>query len=225
MAAVLWGGRDAVVSHETAAALWHLHRPEPLLHVTVSRKPGPPPPGVRVHERKALARRDCGRLRGIQITGVARTLLDLAGDLPEDRLLRLVERAVLDGLVTAESIHDVVERNRGRRGSRRLARALDTAGSSALVRRVEAILRDAGLPAHRREYAVGRFRLDFAWPGDRVAIEADGRRWHSAAADFERDRAKANYLTERGWSVLRVTWSDLEDPGPWLGVTARLLGR
>jgi very-short-patch-repair endonuclease len=101
-----------------------------------------------------------------------------------------------------------------------LARALDLARSSALERRVEALLRGSGLPPHVREHPVGRWRLDFAWPDRRVAVEADGRRWHSSAADFERDRSKSNALNESGWKVLRVTWSDLDDPGP-LGATLK----
>ena len=159
------------------------------------------------------------------MTSPARTLLDVAAHRADERLLPLVERAILEGLVDSEQVRDVVGRNPGRRGSRRLAEALDNAGSSALERRVDAILRGSGLPPYERELPVGRFRLDFAWPQDLVAIESDGRRWHSGGADFERDRAKTNYLTARGWRVLRVTWSDLDDPAMWLGVAARLLGR
>ena len=108
-------------------------------------------------------------------------------------------------------MRDLLRRNAGRRGCRRLADALDATASTALERRVEEILNGSGLPPHRREYSVGRYRLDFAWPRRRVAVEADGRRWHSSRADFARDRAKHNALLASGWRVLRVTPDD--EPG------------
>jgi very-short-patch-repair endonuclease len=162
-------------------------------------------------------------LRGIPVTGPARTLLDLAAEWSGDVLLPVVERSVLEGLTTPEQIHDVLRRNPGRRGCRRLAQALDAAGSSALERRVASILRSAVLPPHRREHHVDRYRLDFAWPACRVAIEADGRRWHSSADGFERDRPKHNLLVDGGWRVVRVTWRDLDDPAVWLAMLERLL--
>lgn len=222
MAAVLWAAPDAVASHQTATALWGISPAGETLHVTVERKRTRPPQGVHVHTG-AIARRDRGTLRGIPVSGVARTLLDVAVGTSDGGLLPLVERAILDRLTTAERLHDVVARHPGRRGSRRLGRVLGTAGASALERRVEGLLRDAGLPPHEREYAVGRFRLDFAWPPALVAVEADSRRWHSSAADFERDRAKHNFLVDRGWRVLRVTWRDLDDPATWLTSLAQWL--
>lgn len=218
----LWGGPDAVVSHDTAAALWQIAAPGRGLHVSSGRRFTSPPAGVRTHVAD-VSRRDRGSLRGVCVTSVARTLLDLAADRSDDRLLPVVERAILGDLVTPDQLHDVVRRNPGRRGCRRLARCLDSAGSSALERKVEELLREAGLPPHRREYPVGRFRLDFAWPRARVAIEADGRRWHSSRAGFERDRAKHNVLVQDGWRVVRVTWRDLADCAPVLAKVERLL--
>ena len=55
-------------------------------------------------------------------------------------------------------------------------------------------------------YVDGRvFYLDFAFPHFRVGVEADGRRWHSDAEAFERDRLRDNALTAAGWRILRVT--------------------
>lgn len=54
-----------------------------------------------------------------------------------------------------------------------------------------------------QELSVGRYRLDFAWPKFKVAVEADG--WHhrspeGAAKDAERDA----WLRSQGWVVLRI---------------------
>lgn len=224
VAAVLWAGNGAVVSHSTAGALWGLLPRADLVHVTTARPLTSPPRSVRAHAAVVPAR-DRGKLRGVPVTGVARTLLDVAATRPEARLLPLVESAVLDGLTTAEQVRDVLARNPGRRGSRRLAQALDTAGSSFLERRVDGILRGSGLPPFVREHPVGNYRLDFAWPATRVGVEADGRRWHSSPRDFARDRAKHNDLVARGWRVVRVTRTDADRPGAVIAAVGDLLIR
>ena len=58
---------------------------------------------------------------------------------------------------------------------------------------------------------VGPYRVDFAYPAARVAIEADGFRWHSSRQQWDRDRARRNALTAMGWTVLNVTWAELRD--------------
>ncbi len=53
--------------------------------------------------------------------------------------------------------------------------------------------------------------VDFAWPDLRLALEADGFRWHSGRARFDRDRARRNELTLLGWRIIHVTWTDLDE--------------
>lgn len=54
-----------------------------------------------------------------------------------------------------------------------------------------------------RQFRVGPYRLDFAWPALKVALEADG--WvHTAASVYAKDRERDAYLRERGWLVFRV---------------------
>lgn len=225
MAAVLWAGPDSVASHDTAAALWDLEPPGSPAHVTVPTKPGAAPRGIQTHVG-SIQKRDRGTLRGVPLTAPARTLLDLASARPPEMLVPVVERAVLEGVVTVGQLRDAVGRNPRRRGSRRLRDALGPAASSALERRIDAILRTARLPPFVREHEVGPYRLDFAWPDRRVGLEADGRRWHSSAPDFERDRTKHNFLVDLGWQVWRVTWRDLDGPARWLtSLEKRLYGQ
>jgi very-short-patch-repair endonuclease len=51
--------------------------------------------------------------------------------------------------------------------------------------------------------------LDFAFVAQRIAIEIDGRAWHSAGDRFQSDRRRQNRLVLLGWTVLRFTWEDL----------------
>jgi very-short-patch-repair endonuclease len=69
-----------------------------------------------------------------------------------------------------------------------------------------------GLPEPVRELVFApprRWRLDFAWPEARVAVEVDGGTWtggrHVRGAGIEADCAKFSEAAVLGWRVLRVT--------------------
>lgn len=74
-------------------------------------------------------------------------------------------------------------------------------------------LREWGVTGWRANYPVrigGRiYYIDVAFPGARVAIEVDGRAYHSDPRAFGRDRRRQNDLVAAGWTVLRFTWEDL----------------
>ena len=53
--------------------------------------------------------------------------------------------------------------------------------------------------------------VDVYIPVWRLIIEADGRRWHTRVADFERDRRRDNHATANGYAVLRFTYRMLRD--------------
>lgn len=59
------------------------------------------------------------------------------------------------------------------------------------------------------QYVVGRYRLDLAFPKEMVAIECDGKEWHSSPEQVERDRLKDEFLTDNGWRVIRISGGDI----------------
>jgi very-short-patch-repair endonuclease len=70
----------------------------------------------------------------------------------------------------------------------------------------------ASLPPPEREYrfdAKRRWRLDFAWPDQRMAVEIDGGMWvggaHTRGRRIAQDHEKRNHLTLAGWRVLVFT--------------------
>ncbi len=90
------------------------------------------------------------------------------------------------------------------------------------------LCRSAGLaePVFQYEVVIDgkRRRLDFAYPGIRVAIEVDGYGSHSRYHVFEDDRARANGLELAGWVVLRFTWTQVtEQPDYVIGVLTAAL--
>jgi very-short-patch-repair endonuclease len=55
----------------------------------------------------------------------------------------------------------------------------------------------------------GEARVDFCYPEAKLIIECDGRKYHSALQDMDRDRWRGNELAADGWRVIRVSWFDL----------------
>jgi len=82
---------------------------------------------------------------------------------------------------------------------------------------VRARLEDAGL----RDW-----RFDFAWPGNRVAVEIEGGTWakgrHVRGAGYESDCEKYNAATSLGWRVFRLTGNML-DVGSWYEMLEKAL--
>jgi very-short-patch-repair endonuclease len=89
-----------------------------------------------------------------------------------------------------------------------------TPTESALEARAWRRLREAGLPRPERQYEIRNAnrrvvaRVDFAYPRVKLAIEADGYRFHSSRTQWRRDIARQNALLELGWLVVRATWED-----------------
>lgn len=90
-------------------------------------------------------------------------------------------------------------------------------------------LRLAGLPLPEREVrpvAGRRWRLDFAWPARRLALELEGGQYvhgrHQRPGGFERDCEKYNMVALAGWLVLRVTTAMIAD-GRALALVRRAL--
>jgi very-short-patch-repair endonuclease len=216
VAALLMTGPGAVLSHRTAALLWGLPAPGrgDLIHVTLPGAGGSRERrrrGVVLHAVAALDVRDRARRRGLPVTSAPRTLLDLAGHLPERRLARAVEQAQVDGLTGPAELHELVARSRGRRGVARLRRAVEDAREPALTRseaeaRLIDLIRSAGLPLPATNRRVRGLEVDCLWREQRLVVEVDGFRYHGTRAAFERDRRRDAALAAAGYRVVRLTW-------------------
>ena len=73
------------------------------------------------------------------------------------------------------------------------------------------LLKNAGLPlpeAEYRFYPKRKWRFDFAWPKEKVAVEQEGGTWtnhsrHTRGSGFLKDCEKYNKAALLGWKVLR----------------------
>jgi very-short-patch-repair endonuclease len=69
-----------------------------------------------------------------------------------------------------------------------------------------------------------RFRLDLAYPEQRLFLEGDGFGVHGTRSAFEDDRRRQNLLVLAGWRSLRFTWRQTRhEPGSVADQIARAL--
>jgi hypothetical protein len=213
---------DAVPSHTTAAALWRLPaRRDDLLHVTrdpaaaVSRRPA-----ARTH-RARLAPGDRDEVRGLAVTSLERTFVDLAATHALEQLV-----AVGD-VVLRRSSRDALERAVGRAGRRKgvvLARAalalLDPGAASPAESRCRLLLHAAGWTGLRHAVPIHDRAGEWVAEADlgdveaRVAVQYDGL-VHFAGADAAQrisDVARDELARAAGWEVVVLTARDLRHP-------------
>jgi len=234
-AALLACGPGAALSHHSAATLWRLRpgvaRP---IHVTIpADRGGPAPTGVELHRSTTLVAADVVVHEGLPVTSPARALLDVAANLPDRDVERLLDEGLFAlRILTIEQVADVLERAGKHPGRARLARVAaahsrSTRTDSPPEEELLALIRAAGLPDPQlRTYVLG-YRLDFFWPELRIAVEVDAYGTHGSPARFESDRRRdARLLTEKGIAVIRLTRAMIEQrPFEALAVVARAIGQ
>lgn len=226
LAACLAAGRHVgVASFRAAAALWELPGFDAdVLELTVPGRHNPRLADVVVHQTNVWGPRHIAIRHSIPTTSVARTLCDLTAVVWPWRVERLVNDAERRGIVTLRQLRRVFEalENKGRRRSTVmravLADRMDGLRPGGSEREVDLakLLLCARVPRpvqqHRVRIGSRVIRLDFAYPGLKIAIEYDGWTPHRTRLAFDSDRARDNELEVRGWLVLRFTsrWTGSE---------------
>lgn len=120
-AALLACGPGSVLSHRTAGWFWHLLAERPArVEVTVAGRARAERPGIRLHRIADLPREQVRIREGMAVTSPARTLLDLAAVLTPRALAIAFDRARDERAVSMSEIGSLLERYRGRRGTKRL---------------------------------------------------------------------------------------------------------
>jgi very-short-patch-repair endonuclease len=210
-AALLYVGDDAVLSHESAAAVWGLAATPSFVAITQMGRTAEKQDGLRLHRVKTLDIRDVIIHAGFPVTTPARTLIDCAGRGPVDRLLN--EARVLK-LVTDAAITAAMARCPGRKGTGPLRELLSDRyergySRSGAERRLRHLVKAAELqPPAFNTYVLG-FEVDAVWSAEKLIVEVDGHGAHGHRAAFERDRKRDQTLVAAGYVVLRFTWNQL----------------
>jgi very-short-patch-repair endonuclease len=231
MAAVLACGSQAVVSHETALALWGLGPDRgSMIHVSVPAQFDRRPPGVAVHRPGRLEPSDVTLRQRIPVTTPARTLIDLAAVLPARHVEAAVNAADKLDLLTPDRLRAELDRRPGQRGVGRLRRLLDRRTfrltDSELERRFLRLVRSAGLPVPETGGWLNGFKVDFHWPGLGLVVETDGLRYHRTPAEQARDLLRDQAHTMAGLTCLRFTHAQVRyEPDAVRGTLAAVARR
>jgi very-short-patch-repair endonuclease len=233
LAAVLGVGPGAVLSHRDAAGLHDL-RPANHARIDVTTTANrTDEPGVRVHRTRTLDADDITTVSGVPVTTVARTLVDLAGVVPHDHLVRAIRESERRRTFDLRKVEAALARTRGRtgRGHRALKEAIVEAAAfedhpthSPLEVAFLRLLRRNGLPLPSTNALIEGYQVDAVWRTARVAVELDGWTDHQTRRAFERDRARDAALTAAGWRVVRFTYRQVTQGPDRVAWTLRRLG-
>jgi predicted transcriptional regulator of viral defense system/very-short-patch-repair endonuclease len=236
LAAVLTYGPGALLSHRSALAL-HGVRPDNrvLTEVTVPLVSARSRRGIRAHGSTALGRADQSVVDDIPCTALARSVLDSAVAIGRKGTERALEQAEILRLFDLREFGELLGRAAGHRGVQVLGDVLSNLREPDWTENdyeaaVLGLVRSAKLPEPvcQAPMLLGGepVRIDFLWPRERVALEADSYEFHGTRQAFERDRRRDQLLRLAGYEPLRITWRQLSrHPEQVEELLRELLGR
>jgi very-short-patch-repair endonuclease len=210
LAAVLAAGPVSVLGCGSAAELHAVSRTRPPLIAVVSTRKRRPD-GVKVHTVRHLDPRDVTTVRGIPVTSVHRTIVDLADERSPHEVANVIHEAAFLGRWVEPAVRDCAERLNGRHNFAALeeAIALYNHGSAGAKSRAELalILKASDLPEFHNNVHVEDIEVDFYWPGLQLVVEIDGP-GHGRPTTRREDKLKQRILEAAGYEVLRFKDTD-----------------
>ncbi|MEO7555101.1 MAG: DUF559 domain-containing protein [Acidimicrobiales bacterium] len=222
-AAVSAAGRLAAASHRSAAALWGLYPEFPAVPEIVI------PEGRRSRLDRVVTHRFSGlcadhlHMRsGIRVLNPLIAVIVLGSVVGPEAVAEVIIRADRRRLFRPIAIRAELERTArsGRDGVVVVRQALqmlpigDRPTDGILELWFAELSRAHDVPAyefqHRVVIAGERFRIDFAYPHVKLAIEVDDYETHGSLAGFINQPRRQNALVLDGWTILRFTWWDIK---------------
>jgi len=186
--------------------------------------------GPSIHIVRQWSRKDLVTRRGVQVTTVTRTIIDLAAfGVCARRLEQAIDSGVRNRWTSVPTLTSrMAELARpGRRGIAQLRELLlDSGGESALERRFLQLLRAARIRRPQtqvtfRAHSTRAVRVDFLFEAERVVVEVSGRVGHASDSDRRKDARRRNQLLQRGLVVLEFTTADVIDDPHYVADTLR----
>lgn len=213
LAALLACGPTSFLSHRTTAAAWGLREISTRqINVTVPRIQARPRPGLLIHRtRRPPDPADLAIRNRLRVSSVPRMLLELAADESPQELDRLITQAVRKRIFDLEAMEATLQRHARCPGVRKLKTALAAyrprpeRRSGFEIAFDEFLAKHPEIPDPARNIHLGLWEIDCYWPQQQFAIELDGRAWHVAVRDAEKDRIKDTKLQREGIRVMRIT--------------------
>jgi hypothetical protein len=191
----------------------------------------PPPPEVVVETRRRVrgVRTERSRVplepeamtwRGIPVTTVARTIVDLAGDLSLNDLALVCHEAGVKHRTTPGQVKKVLSRRPNSKGASKLPLIFE-GDAPAMLSRLEKgfrkLLVGANLPLPEFNRPAGGKRVDCRWAWVPLTVELDSYTFHNSRHAWEQDRRREREARARGDEFRRYTWGDVfEEPAALL---------
>ncbi|MDE3131283.1 MAG: hypothetical protein KGL16_09020, partial [Acidobacteriota bacterium] len=208
-------GKEVWLSGQAASMGWQL---EPLalpyLEVTIvaMRTPGQRA-GLRVRSVRVPPHRSeiCNR-HGLVLSSIPRLLIEVAAaGGGGEQLEKLLEAAIRKNLLDITDLAATLARHARRAGTVAVHGICEEYlpridGKSGLERAFARwLVRHPEFPEPERNIYLGPFEIDCYWRDHRLALELDGRPYHSIIADIEKDNRKNAWLQIHGIRILRIT--------------------
>lgn len=99
---------------------------------------------------------------------------------------------------------------------------VDASAQSGLETKARLALRPLGIPYQTQVQIEQVGRVDLLI-GDRLVLELDGERWHSAPKNFEEDRRRDLALQHGGYLVMRLSYAQVMNDWPRAELVIRAL--
>lgn len=219
---LLSAGPGAVASHRAAARLLEIPTYEGApVEISVPTKRGFAHPTAIVHESRDLSYVPSWSIDGIPCTPPLRLAVDAGAVLGRTAYATVLRELRRQHHVSWRQLAAILRLHsrRGRNGCGPLREQLERyygmegIPESTLEQEALDLMVDAGLPMPVAQHpidvvGVPRFRIDFAYPVECIAIEIDGPH-HELPEVEDYDRWRQGILEELGWEVLRFKEEDL----------------
>jgi hypothetical protein len=224
LAAVLACGEGALLSGRAAAYLYGLIKgdpPKPEVTTPTQHRPK----GVICHRTRRVT--DATTYRGIPITTVARTVVDMAPGSTPGELAELFHHAVVRFRVKPHHVEAVLKRRPNAKGAQTLRRVIngdERALLSVLERGFIAVLRKHDLPLPRTNIPEDGHWVDCRWPKHKLTVELDSYEFHATRHAWQQDYQRERKARRRKDEYRRYIWEDVfEDSDPMIADLRQLL--
>jgi hypothetical protein len=222
MAAVKARGEGALLSGMAAAYLFGLIKGKaPPAEVTA------PTDRDGARYSPSICANDATTWRGIPVTTVPRTLIDVAPQLSEQELARICHEAGVLHKVTPAMVERLLIPNTpGAAKLRAVMRGDIKVLLSKLEKRFNERLKEAGLPLPQTNRPAGGRRVDCRWPDHNLTVELLSYTFHNSRHAWENDQRRQREAYARGDEFRTYTWDDVfVEPEPIMRELATLLAQ
>jgi hypothetical protein len=206
MAAVLACGDRAVLSHDSAAALWgvRIWPRIPEVSCALERRR----PGIRTHRTQTLSTKDVRTRHAIRTTGPARTILDIQDRLTDRQLTRAINELRFDKHLRGTELKRLLD------ASPRAKRLIDPTQNPTRSGKEDdfvAFCKAHGLPIPRTNVMLFGHERDAVFEAEKVIVEIDDWGTHNSYKSFQSDRKRDAVAAQHGYLTVRILTELLAD--------------